>query len=90
MLYDDKPCCTFYEVFYLTHNGKILLAQLMDVLRHLRVMSNVPGKIKFPSYRLNITSTLYVPITDLFSFIMQSSFKRPDVYISPTSPHFLS
>jgi len=33
MLYDDKPCFTCYEAFYLTHNGKILLAHVMDGLR---------------------------------------------------------
>jgi hypothetical protein len=62
----------------------------MDALRHLRVMQNVPGKIKFTSYWVNITSTLYAATTELFSFIMQSSCKRLDVCISPTSPHFLS
>jgi len=62
----------------------------MDGLRHLRIMPKVPGKMKFTSYRLNITSTLYVAITYLFSFIMQSSFKRLDKLISPTSPNFLS
>jgi len=64
---DYKICFICYEVFYLTHNGKILLAHLMDGLRHLRVMPNVPGKIKFTLYRFNIISTFYVAVNDISS-----------------------